>query len=126
MTSRPAAALTALLLLLAPVATAKDDPIRDASHPRPTARERLSQIARRVQAAAVYPPIAQTRGVAGETIVVFEIARNGAPEKVRTRQSSGSLSLDRAAERAVARAAPLPWVYGEVTVPVRFVLRDPD
>lgn len=126
MTSRPAAALTALLLLLAPVATAKDDPIRDASHPRPTARERLSQIARRVQAAAVYPPIAQTRGVAGETIVVFEIARNGAPEKVRTRQSSGSLSLDRAAERAVARAAPLPWVHGEVTVPVRFVLRDPD
>ncbi len=126
MTFRPAAALTALVFLLGPVATAKDDPIRDASPPHPTARERLSQIARRVQGAVVYPPIAHTRGVAGETIVVFEIARNGAPEKVRTRQSSGSLSLDRAAERAVARAAPLPWVHGEVTVPVRFVLRDPD
>ena len=40
--------------------------------------------------------------------------------------SAISVSLDRAAERAVSDAAPLPWVYGEVTVPVRFALRDPD
>ncbi|MEE8475409.1 MAG: TonB family protein [Myxococcota bacterium] len=126
MTIRPGAALTALLFLLAPVAIAEDDPIADASAPRPTARERLSQIAQRVQGAAIYPPIAQARGVAGESIVTFEIARNGAPENVRTQQSSGSVSLDRAAEQAVARAAPLPWIHGEVTVPVQFVLRGPD
>ena len=126
MTIRFGAALTALLFLLAPVATAESDPISDAAPQRPTARERLLQIAQRVQGAAIYPPIAQARGVAGEAIVTFEIARNGAPERVRTQQSSGSVSLDRAAERAVTRAAPLPWIHGEVTVPVRFVLRAQD
>ena len=39
-------------------------------------------------------------------------------------RSSGSATLDRAAERAVREAAPLPRMLGHVTVPVRFALRD--
>ena len=88
--------------------------------------ERIEEVRRRVQAAASYPPIARKRGVQGEALVSFEIASNGRAHSVVTLQSSGSGLLDRAALAAVERAAPLPWIYGRVAVPVRFTLRDPD
>ena len=117
-----------LLALVCAAIAAADPPAElpavDAMPPRLSSAERLTQIAQRVQAAAIYPPIARARGVSGETTVVFEIERSGAPQEIRIRRSSGSPTLDRAAERAVTAAAPLPWVYGEVTVPVLFVLRD--
>lgn len=92
---------------------------------RPVA-ERIAEVRRKVQAAASYPPIARKRGVQGEALVSFEIGSNGRPHAVMTLQSSGSSLLDRAARAAVERAAPLPWIYGRVAVPVRFTLRDPD
>ena len=92
----------------------------------PTVEERLAEIARRVQAVATYPALARARGEVGETIVAFEIAPNGLPQQIRTRDSSGSLALDRAAERAVREAGPLPRIYGVVAVPVRFQLRAGD
>ena len=107
-------------------AAAAGGPATDAVLPRPTASERLAEIARRVQQVASFPPIARARGLEGEALVAFEITREGAPHKIHTVRSSGSVALDRAAERAVSDAAPLPWVYGEVIVPVRFALRDPD
>ena len=96
----------------------------DAAVPRATAHERLAEIQRRVQAVALYPEVARARAISGETRVAFSIRRDGTPEGVRVARSSGSVALDRAAERAVSDAAPLPWVYGEVSVPVSFVLRD--
>ena len=88
--------------------------------------ERIEEVKRRVQAAAHYPAAAQKRGVEGETLVSFEIASNGTPQRKQTVRSSGSLLLDRAALAAVEQAAPLPWIYGRVAVPVRFILRDAD
>lgn len=52
----------------------------------------------------------------------FEVGRDGAAQAVRVFATSGKPSLDRAALRAVNAAAPLPWVYGSLEVPVRFAL----
>lgn len=90
----------------------------------PSVEERLLEIARRVQAVATYPPTARARALAGETLVELRVGPDGIPRDVRTKRSSGSASLDRAAERAVRDAAPLPRVLGTVTVPVRFQLTD--
>jgi len=120
-----AAAFAALVGLLAASAAAESPaaaPPADAVPAGPSVEERLAEIARRVQAVAIYPPIARVRGLSGETLVTFEVGPAGAPERLRTSRSSGHLSLDRAAERAVLEAAPLPRVIGEVSVPVRFQL----
>ena len=88
----------------------------------PSVEERLATIHARVRQVATYPPIARARAVTGETVVEFEIDPDGSPRDVRTAHSSGSESLDRAAERAVRDAAPLPRVVGSVRMPVRFQL----
>jgi TonB family protein len=88
----------------------------------PSAHERLAEIRRRIQAALVYPELARRERLAGEALVRFEIARDGAPRAIEVQRSSGMPTLDRAAARAVADAAPLPWVYGRLEVPVRFAL----
>jgi TonB family protein len=84
--------------------------------------ERLDEIRRRVQQALAYPPLAQRRAISGETIVSFQIDTQQRAEAIRTERSSGFPALDRAAEQAARDAAPLPWVYGRVEVPVRFEL----
>jgi len=86
----------------------------------PSLEARLDEIRRRVQAALAYPPIAQRRAISGEAIVSFEIDAQRHADAIRTERSSGFPSLDRAAEQAARDAAPLPWVYGRVEVPVRF------
>jgi protein TonB len=115
---------TLLLTLVGLVLLGADTPPAvDAAPPGRHARERLAEIQRQVQTVAAYPPVARSRHVSGEALVAFRIDRDGVPADIRTTRSSGSVLLDRAAERAVADAAPLPWVYGEVSVPVSFVLR---
>ena len=108
---------------LAPVA-AKPPLIEDAIPGAPTVAARLAEIQRRVQRAARYPAIALSRSVEGETLVAFEIERDGRPVDIETNASSGSGALDRAALLAVEDAGALPWVYGRVVVPVRFELTD--
>src|SRR5262249_49624348 len=88
----------------------------------PSLDERLGEIATRIQRALRYPAIARTRGVAGEALVAFEIGADGSPRRLELVTSSGSGALDRAALEAVERAAPLPFVCGRVTTPVRFHL----
>lgn len=88
----------------------------------PSVDERLREIQARVQAALVYPPLARRRSVAGTTQVELEIDARGQATAVRTRSSSGSALLDAAAEQAVRDAAPLPFVYGRLVIPVRFEL----
>lgn len=94
----------------------------DAAPESPSAAARLRSIRRRIQAVLVYPPLAQSDALEGSARVRFDIARDGTPRDVVLVHSSGRPSLDRAALRAVNEAAPLPWVYGRLEVPVRFAL----
>ncbi len=109
-----------------PDVSAHPSGIEDASLRGPSLSQRLAEIRQRVQRAKTYPSIARKRGVEGQTSVAFEIDRSGAPHDIVTVESSGHGALDRAALQAVERAGVLPWVYGRVTVPVRFTLRESD
>ena len=102
--------------------SAKPPIVEDAVPAGPTVEQRLAEIQRRVQHAAIYPAIARARGVEGASLVAFEIDAVGRPTGIETAETSGSGALDHAARAAVAGAGPLPWVYGRVTVPVQFKL----
>lgn len=127
-----AAALAALATALAGAAAGAGDaadvaarpPQHDAIPQGPTVDERLAEIGARVQRVVQYPASARERGVEGETRVAFRVAPDGRAADIAVAESSGSLALDRAAERAVRAAGPLPAIYGRITVPVRFALRD--
>jgi protein TonB len=129
---RRRAVVSALLVLsLAGVAAseppaAKPPPAVDAAPLGPSVDQRLAEIARRIQRASRYPAIARERGVSGEALVGFEVGGDGRPSRLKLVVSSGSGALDRAALDAVERAAPLPFVYGRVTAPVRFSLSRDD
>jgi protein TonB len=94
----------------------------DAAPAGPNVAVRLDEIRRRIQSALVYPPLARLHGVEGEAVVHFDVGRDGRARELEVAASSGAPSLDRAALRAIAAAAPLPWVYGRLVVPVRFAL----
>jgi protein TonB len=98
--------------------------VSDAVPRGPGVAARLAEISRRVQTATRYPAIARQRRVSGTTRVSFEIGSGGVPRRVETTESSGHPVLDRAALRAVEDAKPLPFVYGRITVPVEFSLRE--
>lgn len=104
------------------VPVAARPPHTDAAPRGPGVEERLAEIASRVQHASRYPAIAQARGASGEAVVGFEIGPDGAPRDLALAETSGSGALDRAALSAVADAAPLPFVFGRIQVPVRFAL----
>ena len=136
---RAALALAGLALALAPARPAAAEDAAEAAAGRaevgvarlaaedaaprgPSVDERLARIRARIQAALVYPPLARLRRQEGETRVRFEIAADGRPTALAVEASAGSALLDRAALAAVEAAAPLPWVYGRLEVPVRFEL----
>jgi periplasmic protein TonB len=67
----------------------------------------------------------QNLGVAGTTVVMFVIARDGSLQAIRVERSSGAIVLDAAAERAVrltARLGALPAQFpnSSLTVHLRF------
>jgi protein TonB len=97
-------------------------PVEDASPARDSVDARLAEIARRVQEASRYPAIASRRGATGEALIAFEVGPRGVPRELVVARSSGSGALDNAALRAVEAAAPLPFVYGRISVPVQFTL----
>ena len=107
-----------------PAVAARPPVYTDAAPPGLDVNERLAEIARRVQEVSRYPEMARERGVAGTSEVSFEVGSAGVPEHIETSATSGHPVLDRAARRAVEDAAPLPFVYGRVTVPVEFSLRE--
>jgi protein TonB len=94
----------------------------DAAPRGPDVEERLATIRERIQAALVYPPLARLRRLEGMARVQFEIGADGRPGELAVAGSTGHAILDRAALAAVEAAAPLPWVYGRLEVPVRFEL----
>ena len=104
------------------MAAAEPARVVDAGPPRADARARLETIRARIQSALRYPPLARERALEGTTWMRFEIDRAGEPQRVEVHRSSGRPSLDRAASAAVSAAAPLPWVYGRLEVPVLFEL----
>jgi protein TonB len=128
---RTAAWALLALALLAPRPVAGDGtppaplPEVDAVAPAPSVNERLAEIRRRIQAAVVYPNAARVRRLEGVATVGFQIdPASGLAQEIHVVGSSGHPSLDRAAERSVVRAGELPWVYGNLQVPVRFRLAD--
>lgn len=94
----------------------------DAAPRGPGVEERLATIRERIQAALVYPPLARLRQLEGVAQVRFQVAADGRPQGLAVAGSTGHAILDRAALAAVEAAAPLPWVYGLLEVPVRFEL----
>ena len=107
-----------------PAVTARPPAYTDAVPHGPSVNARLAEIARRVQQVSQYPALARQRRISGTSQVSFEIGSAGTPERIETEVTSGHPVLDRAARRAVEDAAPLPFVYGRVTVPVEFRLRE--
>jgi len=123
--------VVALVAGLGPVALADEvvagttEAVRfvDAMPSGPSVAERLLEIRRRIGAALIYPPLARLDRIEGVALVRFEISHDGSARGVQLFRTSGKPSLDRAATRAVLDAAPLPWVYGKLEVPVRFELK---
>lgn len=99
--------------------------LEDAVPRGPSLADRLATIRERIQDALEYPPLARLRELGGEATVRFEIDPAGRANGVRVVRSSGYPQLDAAATRAVRAAAPLPWVYGALEVPVLFELQAP-
>ncbi len=125
------AALALGLLLVAPTGPGAEPPDVAARPPAvdaiprgPSVEARLAEIRRRVQAALRYPGVGRMRGLEGVARVGFELDRDGTPRELALVRSSGHRTLDRAALRSVTEAAPLPWVYGRVVIPVHFELEE--
>lgn len=77
-----------------------------------------------------YPMLARERGLEGEVIVQFSVARDGAVRGVRILRSSGVGEFDNEAVALLARVSPLPplpgsWPAEEAmfAAPIRFSLR---
>jgi protein TonB len=95
----------------------------DADWLRRHRREILSRVQRRIDEAP-YPVKAAVRGWTGQVRVSFTLREDGSVADARIEASSGHDVLDRAALRAVQRAAPFPAPPREilVSVPVLFLL----
>lgn len=92
----------------------------DAMPAAPSAMERIAEIRQRVQEAVVYPPQARRRGIEGTTRIEFVVDAQGQASVISTVESSGSALLDAAAEQGARDAAPLPYVFGRLRIPVVF------
>ena len=86
-------------------------------------QDRVDEIRRRVQQAVVYPDAARRRGIHGTTRIQFEVNAEGHAKEVTTVASSGSDLLDAAAKQRAVDAAPLPYVFGRLRIPVVFELK---
>lgn len=123
-----ASVLAASLALLSAPATgadpqgAEESPFEDAIATPPSVAERVEEIRRRVQEAVVYPELARRRGITGVTRIRFAVDATGRASQVETVDTSGSTLLDEAAEKGARDASDLPYVYGQLEVPIRFAL----
>src|SRR5215470_2884135 len=74
----------------------------------------FSKVREKIKATWTYPTAAGERGIQGEVVVEFRIAKDGRLESVRVRRSSGATILDDYSLRAVQTAAPFPPVPDDV------------
>lgn len=86
--------------------------------------ERIAWIRARLAEVVVYPKTALKNGVEGTSRIQFVIGADGRAHEIRTVESSGHFSLDRAAEQSAVDAGELPRMVGRLDVPIRFSLED--
>ncbi len=74
----------------------------------------FSKVREKIKATWTYPSAAGERGIEGEVVVEFRIAKDGHLESAAVRRSSGATILDEYSIRAVQTAAPFPPVPDDV------------
>ncbi len=77
-----------------------------------------------IENAKKYPFLARKRKIEGTVIMEFTIDNKGYPQNIKVRKSSGYEILDSSAIKIVRNAAPLPYVKGEINIPISFRLTD--
>jgi len=78
--------------------------------PEPKYQDYFNQVRDRIKANWVYPRPAGERGIEGELLIEFHIAKDGRLAYIELRHSSGTRILDDAALTAVKLAQPFPPV----------------
>lgn len=74
----------------------------------------FSRVREKIKATWTYPSAAGERGIEGEVVVGFRIAKDGHLESADVQRSSGATILDEYSIRAVQTAAPFPPVPDDV------------
>jgi TonB family protein len=74
----------------------------------------FSKVREKIKATWTYPSAAGERGIEGEVVIEFRIAKDGHLESTGVRLSSGATILDDYSMRAVQTAAPFPPVPDDV------------
>lgn len=82
--------------------------------PEPKYQDYFNKIRERIKSKWVYPREAGERGIEGELIIEFHIAKDGRLEYIALRQPSGVPILDKYAMNAVTLAEPFPPVPDEI------------
>jgi len=78
--------------------------------PDPKYQDYFNQVRERIKAKWIYPREAGERGIAGQLLIEFHIARDGQLAFIELRRSSGVEILDDYAVRAIQLAQPFPPV----------------
>jgi protein TonB len=82
--------------------------------PEPKYQDYFNKIRERIKANWIYPRQAGDRGIEGELLIEFHIAKDGRVSYIELRHSSGAAILDDAALTAVKLAQPFPPVPDEI------------
>ena len=94
--------------------------------PEPKYQDYFNQIRERIRSKWIYPREAGDRGLQGELMLEFHIAKDGRLEFLELRSSSGAEILDRFAMNAVRLAQPFPPVPDAIaksTLPINGMFR---
>lgn len=87
-------------------------------------RDINASIRNAIERAKIYPFLARKRKIEGIVFMAFTIDSKGYPQNIKVRKSSGHEILDSAAVKIVKSAAPLPYITGEINIPICFRLTD--
>ncbi|HUM15040.1 MAG TPA: TonB family protein [Candidatus Nitrosotalea sp.] len=82
--------------------------------PEPKFQDYFNKVRERIKSKWVYPRPAGERGIEGELLIEFHIAKDGRLEFIELRHSSGTQILDEAAMTAVKLAQPFPPVPDDI------------
>jgi len=84
----------------------------------------LALIRQKILRAKKYPLMAQRRGTEGLVTLKFKLNKSGRLQSVAVIGSSGSSLLDEEAVATIKRAEPYPFYEGNITLGLKFDLRD--
>jgi protein TonB len=82
--------------------------------PEPKYQDYFNKVRERIKANWIYPRQAGERGIEGELLIEFHIAKDGRLQFIELRHSSGTPILDDAALTAVKLAQPFPPVPDDI------------